>query len=167
MSGGTYDIKVKRIRTFFLGNERPALFSRILFYCSLPLFVYYLFAFTLELLAIRLIETLPNAVQIKESLDKVGERYAIEGIENVFFQMALTGLIGTALFFAGMLLIWRKKYTGYPVYIVGLLICMTAPWLFFGYGYYVNEQSIIDWIIPSFVLIMALTDWAVKSRRTT
>jgi hypothetical protein len=165
LKANAYDIKLTRVSRLILGGQKPRLFTQFCFYLSLPLLVWYYFFYGFLLVSIRMVNELPNAVQVREGIALLGESYGITDMEGTFLRMGLTGIVSASVFLAGLLLFWRRKKVAYLLFGFGILGCLFCPWLFFGISYFTLEQSAWEWAYPSTLMVILGIDYATRGNR--
>lgn len=164
MKANTYDIKFTRITRFLLGNQSPRLFTQLVFYISLPVVFWYLMFFSFTLVAMRMVDALPNANQVHEGIFRLGEMYSVSDMKGAFLRMSVIGLVSTGLMIAGILFLWRRWKIAYSLILPGIVGCLFCPWIFFGSEYFSREQSSWEWALPSTLCILVIIDWATRGK---
>lgn len=163
----TYDIEFSTVRIWLLGKEKPTLFTRVIFWMGVPVWVWLFFSFLLQTLSIRMVNVSGNAAEIKENIRAIGEAYGIADFENQYATMGMSGVLASALFVAGLILMWRQWKAGYAFILIGLSACVAIPAYFLGGKFFLEEQSAWHWMLPGLVLLLAMIDWVVKMRITS
>ncbi len=163
----TYDIEFSKVRLWLLGKEKPSLFTRIIFWAGLPIWVWLFFSYLLQTLSIRMVSISANAALIKENIRLLGESYGISDFETQYATMGMSGVFASILVIAGLILMWRQWKAGYACILIGLSACIAIPAYFLGGKFFLEEQSAWHWILPGVVLLLAMIDWVIKMRITS
>lgn len=163
-SNAAYDIGLIGIRHFLLGSKKPVLITRVLCWTSFAVFAWVFGWYLLNLIALHMVETMPNSDHLKSIFIALGEKYHHSDIINSCKYMAWTGTSGALLVFAGAVLRWREFAIGFWLIIIGLLSVIASPVIFIGVNYLINEQAWFEYTVPGLVLIFAFLEKWITSR---
>src|SRR3989344_5050027 len=105
MTRSSYNIRLSGIWRFLFGKNRPVLITRILCYLSLALFIWFFAWYLLNLIALQMIDTMPNAAQLKQVFYDIGMRTNNNDILQSCTNMAFSGIIGSVMVFIALMLI--------------------------------------------------------------
>ncbi len=156
IDAASYDMGSRRIKNILFGKRNPGVYMQIVCIAGLIAFAWFFFWNFANLLALRMMNTLPKAAHIKQAFIRLGESYEIHNIIEVYFRMVVAGLSGSTLLLAGILLMWREYRWAAGLYILGLLVCVLSPIGFIGFRYVTQEQYIPEYVVPVVLIVMAL-----------
>ena len=164
MSRSSYNIRLSGIWRFLFGKNRPVLITRILCFLALGVFVWFFAWYLLNLIALQLIDTMPNAAQLKQVFYDIGERTGNNTILQSCTNMAFSGLVGCIMILIAVTMIWREKKTGYWVLFIGLFLVTFSPALFIGVNYLAKEQLWWEYILPGFVICFGIVEQLITRK---
>lgn len=164
----TYQIGFKRIKKFILGTYNPSLYTQIILIASIFYFLWWVMRYTLNMIAIQMIEVLPETEKINQLFNDVGQRYAIDNLKDTYFAICITELICAGLFFTSILLIWRAYKLGYYLFFLSFIVSLPTIYFWLGMDFINNEQSRFEYIIPLILMALCIIDviFFYKSKTT-
>ena len=154
----SYNANIRGIRNFFLGEESPQWYSQIIVLTGFLTWIWFFFGYLLGLLALKIVQG--NAeVKVRESFERIGEKYGLSDVMDLYANMTITGLIGAVMMMTGLIFIWRRWLAGYFIFLPGLVLCIISPMIFMSYEYLVHEHTPAEYILPAIVFLLFLFDF--------
>lgn len=164
MVASTYNLELSGIRALLFGKKKPSILTRILCWSSLTVFAIFFGWYLLNLIALKMIDTMPNAAKLKLVFEDIAYRYQISDIYQSCTNMALAGLFGSIALFIGVMLVWRELKMGYYFLFAGLFLIAFSPMLFIGVNYLANEQAGWEYLLPILVISFGIVERLILRR---
>ncbi len=140
---------IQKIKFFILGKDKPNYLTRVSVFIGFGLWLYFMIWQGLIFLSILLMDRLQNPKMISDTFDRLGHKYAFMhrwGMNTT--QTLSTHSIGVfiLLFISllGLVFIYRRKNTGYLLYLLGNSFYAAFTILLLGIDYFNEQISILD-----------------------
>jgi hypothetical protein len=166
MQRSPYNTEIKGIRKFILGEINPPWYSQIIVLLGFFTWIWFFFGNLFGLLALKMIRT-NSEEKIRQSFERIGTKYGLTNVMELYFNMSLTGLIGSVFMLAGLIFIWRQWAIGYISFITGIILCVLSPMIFMSYDFLIYEQSAMEYVLPIMVLGLVFVDMYLRRRKVT
>ena len=144
---------LKKAKKAILGSEKPSMYLRILYWISLPIFLYYVLWNGLRMIALNSIELIDNPEEFKINIQKLGEKFGMTDGVASFKLYALVMMIAFGLFFIGVILAYRKKMLGYYIIFPSLIVGFLAPIFLLSWSYFIGELDFWDYLIAPALIV--------------
>jgi len=140
---------IQKIKTFILGKDKPNYLTRISVVLGFGIWLYFIIWQGLIFLSIVLMDRLQNPKMIADTFDRLGHKYAFMHRWGTNTTQTLTiHSIGVfiLLFISliGLVFIYRRKNTGYLLYLIGNLFYAGFTITLLGIPYFNEQISTID-----------------------
>ena len=150
---------IKSAKKLLLGRKRPPLFTRVILGIALVAFVYYFIWNGLKMILFT-----PGSIEILDDPDKfialineLGKKFDISDPMSTFLLNAQIMVAAWAIILIGMLIIYRRKITGYYIFFFGLLVSLVTPFAVLGWDYATSPSDgtdLLDHIVPVALFII-------------
>jgi hypothetical protein len=154
----TYQIGVRGIKNFILGKYNPSVYTQIVLILSILYFFWWIARYSINLIAIQMIEVLPKTEKINNLFNTVGERYAIDNLKDTYFTVCIIELCCAGLFLTAIILLWRSYKLGYYLLYISFIISLPTIYFWLGMDFINNEQSRFEYIIPLILMALYIID---------
>ncbi|MDA7802998.1 hypothetical protein N8987_00285 [Crocinitomix sp.] len=137
----------QRVRKIILGNERPNLLTRVSVISGFIVWLYLFSWHLITLLSLLLLGNLKRSSMIRAAYNDVGEMYHYTDTIN---RLKLYSFIEVIVFLAiliGLILIWRRKKTGFLIYVISSVLTLLITYIVMGLKYFLAEIPVIDFIL--------------------
>jgi hypothetical protein len=143
---------VQKIKFFIIGHEKPNWATRGSVIAGFVLWFYYLIYFSIIFLSILFVDTLEDPQLIKSTFGKIGGKYNFnidyanfgwQAIDVIFYH-ALVTIALLCLSLVGLIFIYRRRKTGYLLYLTGNCLVIVFSLLFLGWTYVQEQITVID-----------------------
>jgi len=140
---------IQKIKTFVLGKEKPNYLTRISVFFGFGNWLYFIIWQVLIFLSILLMNRLQNPKMIGDTFDRLGHKYAFMhrwGMNTT--QTLSVHSIGVFILLCisliGLVFIYRRKNTGYLLYLIGNFFYSGFTIILLGIPYFNEQISMID-----------------------
>ncbi len=143
---------VQKIKFFIIGVEKPNWITRLSVTIGFAFWLYFVLYLSVIFLSILFVDTLENPELIKSTFGKIGGRYNFN-IEyashnwhaiDVIFYHSFISICVLSISLIGLIFIYRRKKTGYVLYLIGNMTVIIFTLVFMGLNYVEEQVSIID-----------------------
>lgn len=161
----------QKIWIFIVGTEKPNMLTQASIAVAFCIWIYLFSWQLLSFITMLLLPTLDKAVELNTAFNRIGQDY--QGIlgGNITVYLLVHSLIQIVIFTAalvGLILIWRKKKIGFPVYIFSNIAVYPVTFFVMGLNYLVRESSWVDFVLLcGITLYFATGYWLFYKRKTT
>jgi hypothetical protein len=143
---------IQKIKRFILGKDKPNYLTRISVLVGFGIWLYFMVWQGLIFLSILLMDRLKNPEMISDTFNRLGHKYAFMhrwGM-NTTQTLSIHSIGVFILLFIsliGLIFIYRRKNTGYLLYLIGNGLYIGFTILLLGLNYFNEQISMIDKII--------------------
>lgn len=164
-----YHIGWKGVFQFLFGKAMPALYTQFVVWWSLPFFLYFFAGSGLNLLALRMIDNLPEqkTEQLKAVFLTIGTNYGVVDIFTTFLVYTLVVLACSLLFFVSLLFIWRQREWAMYLAMAAVAVLLSSPIVLLGWEYFKMEVPIWENVWKGITLVLLIVEWRLFLNRFT
>jgi len=140
---------IQKIKTFVLGKEKPNYLTRISVFFGFGIWLYFIIWQVLIFLSILLMNRLQNPKMIGDTFDRLGHKYAFmhRWVMNTTQTLSVHSIgvfILLCISLIGLVFIYRRKNTGYLLYLIGNFFYSVFTIILLGIPYFNEQISMID-----------------------
>ena len=149
---------IQKIKRFILGKDKPNYLTRISVLIGFAIWLYFMIWQGLIFLSIVLMDRLKNPDMIADTFNRLGHKYAFMHRWGMSTTQTLSvHSIGVFILLSisviGLIFIYRRKNTGYLLYLLGHSLYAGFTIILLGMDYFNEQISMIDKFI--FIAITA------------
>ena len=140
---------IQKIKFFILGKDKPNYLTRVSVLIGFGIWLYFMIWQGLIFLSILLMDRLQNPKMIAETFDRLGHKYAFMhrwGMNTT--QILSAHSIGVfsllSISLIGLIFIYRRKNSGYTLYLLGNSLYAGFTILLLGMNYFNEQISMLD-----------------------
>lgn len=145
----------QRIWVFIIGTVKPNMLTQVSVAIGFFIWLYFFSWHLLTFITLSLMGTLDKSEELHAAFNRIGSKYQMllpGDITTYLWIHTIVQLIVFAVALIGLILIWRQKKIGFPLYIFSNIATYIVTFFLLGMSYMYNELSVYD-----FLMMLAVT----------
>lgn len=165
---------VQKIKAFIIGHQKPNWPTRLSVVLGFGIWLYFTVYFSIIFLSILFVDSLENPELIKSTFRKIGGKYNFninyaqyqwEAIDVIFYH-ALIIIILLLTSLIGLVFIYRRKKTGYILYLSSNVLAGLFTLFFMGADYANEQITLFDKVLMAGISVYFLVIMFFLKRTT-